>query len=210
MSVHGVYRFLGALLFVVHVQGIPIPSKFLHPHLISFTNSDETVTMDEDIATFLKAVPCEIDLVVDFLYQDAARSFFPNTVASHGYPIYNSNIYLLSLINEQSLTTKMCKVRILKDLTSTKFCSDLAMEEYFENDFVSFLGELLKKLEFPDLLEVAGKIKSLKSEEECEKMCGGRYMSSLCRMFSVLSHFLVQELKAACKWFVSENTVVCL
>lgn len=84
------------------------------------------------------------------------------------------------------------------------------MEEYFENDFVSFLGELLKKMDFKDLVDVAKKIQSIKGEEECEKMCGGRYMSSLCRMFSVLSHFLVQELKAAGKWFVSKNTMVCL
>ena len=200
MSVHGVCRFLGALLFIVHVHGVPTPPPFLPPHLFFINDRGETQqTMDQDIASFLKAVPCQIDLVVDFLYQDAARSFFPNTVATRGHRIYNGNIHLLSLIYRYQLTDKMCEVGLLKDLTSTKFCSDLKMEEYFEKDFVELLSDALTGLGFKNLMDVAKDLQSIEGEGECEMRCGGRYMSSLCRMFTDLSHFFIEEMKKKCK-----------
>lgn len=200
MSVHRVCRFLGALLFIVHVHGVPNPHPFLPPHLFFINDRGETqISMEQDIASFLKAVPCEIDLVVDFLYQDAARSFFPNTVASRDHRIYNGNIHLLSLINRYQLTDEMCAVGLLKDLTSTKFCSDLAMEEYFEKDFVVLLSNVLTESGFKNLMDVANVLRSIKDEKECEMRCGGRYMSSLCRMFTDLSHFFIEEMKKKCK-----------
>lgn len=203
----GRFRLLGALLFLVH--GVPAPPllpmthKLLPPHLFSL-NSGKIVRMDQDIASFLKAVPCQSDLVLQFLYQDTARAFFQNTLTDQDYRIYNGNIYLLTLINRLSFTGKMCRNGVIKDLTSTKFCTDLAMEEYFENDFIESLRTILTGIGFFQVIEYAEDLESIKTAEECNKKCGGRYPSSLCRMFIALSHFLVEEFKSyTCKWIVS-------
>lgn len=204
MSARRFCRFLGALFFIVHVQGVPVPPSFLPPHLF-LLNKGEAVPMDQDIVTFLKAVPCKFDLVIDFLFRDVSMAFFPRAITPDGYHIYNSNIYLLSMINARQLTEKMCRLEILKDFTSIKFCDDLAMEEYFvEEDFVSISSAMGSRLGFTELTDVAKGLKSIGSPKECDSMCGGRYMSSLCRMFTALSHFFVKELKNR-KWCVSDN-----
>ena len=191
--------FTALLLVVYRAAALPAPvsDTFRSPHLEIDGGAGGTRYMNEDIAAFLKSMDCPFDLTLDYLYSDLGRRIFPPELAhspTQAYrDVYNGNIDLLSLINDAGWLGQLCNGGVIKDLSSLKFCSELKVEELFESSFVLTMQETLKRMGFNETVHLASELQQLKEADECAEMCGGRYKSVLCKAFTEMSVFLVDQ-----------------
>ena len=88
----------------------------------------------------------------------------------------------------------MCADETIKSLTHFDYCSELKTETKLDGTLVQVLSGVFSNFHFPQTLQ---RLANLKNKEECEDICGMPHKSALCKAFTDMAAFLVDQLSAA-------------
>ena len=175
------------LATVLAVPVVP-PKKLLPPYL----SLDGTATK-KDITEVLDDAKCEYDRELTLCYSKIGVKFLPGigTPTPTFVNLYNGNIELLWMISHLGWLKDMCEQDVLKDLSSLHFCSNLKSEETFEHELIRIMGKTMSVLQLTEVTDFASSLDRMRGKDECLRVCGGRYNSVLCGMFTELANFIV-------------------
>jgi hypothetical protein len=187
------------LLTIVVALPVAVPEKkklLLRPYLKLPGRGDSTGNVPKsDITTVLNQLGCDYDNMLTLFYSSKGVGFLPEFRAPTPafVHLYNGNIELLWMINNQMWLKDMCEEGVLADLSSLPFCSNLDTEDALEKGFISSMSSTLSILGFTDIIQFASDLQKLKGKEECMLVCGDRFKSVLCSAFTGLSTFLMNQ-----------------
>ncbi|CAI8052403.1 hypothetical protein GBAR_LOCUS28660 [Geodia barretti] len=188
------------LLTIVVALPVAVPRKklLLRPYLKLPGRGDSTGNVPgtkSDITTVLNELGCDYDNMLTLFYSSKGVGFLPEFRAPTPafVHLYNGNIELLWMINNQMWLKDMCEEGVLADLSSLPFCSNLDTEDALEKGFISSMSSTLSTLELTDIIQFASDLQKLKGKEECMHVCGDKFKSVLCSAFTELSTFLMNQ-----------------
>jgi hypothetical protein len=179
------------LLHVCRAAVIPSAEALLLPYLDVSVDGGQSKIV---ISKLLRVLECDYDIQLDLFFSPEGWDFIPEmkSPTQTFTVLYNGNIQLLWIIQEFQWTKDMCDAGTLKDLAAVKFCSDLN-DEQGEDDIILSQSHMLAELHLTDVITFASDIQKLKGKDECEEVCGGKYVSVLCKAFTEMSLYVVDK-----------------